>query len=699
MDSFEEWAKAAEYQCFQDWGDTVVELGASWDSFKRKSKDEIVGDLVSGGVPILAARDITEIASAKVRKSQEPMAVFWDLENMPIPAEASGRDITSTLKAILSHQGDLVQFRGYASIGLNHIPVEKRSDLQLSGCHLVDCPHHGRKEVADKMIIVDAMQFAFQHPNGATLCFITGDVDYAYLLATLQRPQWRTIVISRGTMQSMLHINCDMMMRWETDILNPIYEMRGERLQGSSEEKDPKGYFSKDPFTPLTAEEEWSDDVELLRSVIKQLSRKQGSLAPRKSDVGSVLRSTNPARFSQRTAIQSFLAKAIDKGIVMANGDGAWKTLCLPAHADYISSVPTLSLLHACPVPQQEMPTKMLEKVKACPFVIILKKKYCPSGSSPPFKAIVQSTTEWLFYMFKTQCHANNAAQECNWLHYGEMVDMRRQLSFPDNHDTPQQKSQKGQMVNCPVCMKMVPQDNTIQYGRFSFVCSDECKEWDQKDPKDKDAGVKLVVETLEFLATYDDIYVQMSMLVKFIHLRHPQECSSRTLSKLWVLEGERTHAIKLYKHMLQKQKYVALPKYFDVTYSQIENEPTVDTSEQEAYIYNILFDEKCGWIDRRSINVLLCEKFGMSSPHARNQVFLNGRSKSFFVAKDGHKQVVALNLEAANAALELGEDKVESEAKMIKDASVTAPSESSCFEDNSSDEEDIEALICSRRY
>ena len=56
-----------------------------------------------------------------------------------------------------------MQFRAYASIGLNLIPQKKRSDLQLSGCHLVDCPHNGRKEVADKMIIVDAMQFAYEH--------------------------------------------------------------------------------------------------------------------------------------------------------------------------------------------------------------------------------------------------------------------------------------------------------------------------------------------------------------------------------------------------------------------------------------------------------------------------------------------------------------------------------------------------------
>lgn len=46
--------------------------------------------------------------------------------------------------------------------------------------------HNGRKEVADKMIIVDAMNFAMQNPAGATLCFVTGDVDYAYMLAVLQ---------------------------------------------------------------------------------------------------------------------------------------------------------------------------------------------------------------------------------------------------------------------------------------------------------------------------------------------------------------------------------------------------------------------------------------------------------------------------------------------------------------------------------
>ena len=707
MDSFEEWAKTAEHPCFQEWGETAVKLGASWDTFKRKSKDAIVVDLVTGGIPILAARDMTDIASAEVRKSQEPMAVFWDLENMPIPAETSGRDITSSIKAILSHHGDLIQFRGYASIGLNHIPQEKRSDLQLSGCHLVDCPHHGRKEVADKMIIVDAMQFAFQHPNGATLCFITGDVDYAYLLATLQRPQWRTIVISRGTMQSMLHVNCDMKMRWETDILHPIYEMGGGRLQDNPGEGDVAGSneISTNSFTPLTADEEWSDDIELLRSIIKQLSQKLGSLAPRKSLIGNILRSTNPARFPQRIMIQSFLMKAIDQGVVIESGDGAFKALCLPAHAGYPSSVPTLALSHACPVPQKELSAKTLEKAKIFPFVIFLRKMHCPSGSPPPPKGIVQSTTDWLLYMFSTQLYAKNAVHERTWLQSGIMVDLRERLSSPGTDIVPQQKIQKGKMVNCAACLAMFEENSFVQHG----VCSVECKDWAETDSRGKERGVKLVVETLEFLATYDDIYFEVNHLKNLIILRYPKECSSRKLSKLWIIEAEGKCAVKIIKRVASKKKYATLPanSHLEESYFEIG---AVDTSEQENFLYNILFEEKCGWIDRIKINLLLSEKFGMDSPGMRNQVFFNARSRlTFFIAKGGHNQIVALNQEEAvlivletvcpTTTREESEDGSE-EAAM---GGHKAPScQSSCVDnssdDGSSDEEDLEAFICSRR-
>lgn len=211
-EAFEEWVQNdSQKPCVKQWADQLIQLGTSWDSFRQgRNEDAIVQDLTTaGGIPLLAARDIVQLAQQEIQRAAAPMAIFWDLENMPIPNNTSGRDVTTRLKTILGPYGNLVQFRAYASIGLGHIPRQKRSDLQLSGCHLVDCPHNGRKEVADKMIIVDAMQFAYTNAQGATLCFITGDVDYAYLLAVLQKPQWRTIVISKGTISSMLHINCE----------------------------------------------------------------------------------------------------------------------------------------------------------------------------------------------------------------------------------------------------------------------------------------------------------------------------------------------------------------------------------------------------------------------------------------------------------------------------------------------------------
>lgn len=82
MESFEEWARStAQKPCILRWADRLIDLGASWDTFCRPS-EEVVSDLVAGEIPILAARDITEVASAAVKRRRAPMAIFWDLENV-----------------------------------------------------------------------------------------------------------------------------------------------------------------------------------------------------------------------------------------------------------------------------------------------------------------------------------------------------------------------------------------------------------------------------------------------------------------------------------------------------------------------------------------------------------------------------------------------------------------------------------------
>ncbi|KAL7575334.1 hypothetical protein ACA910_001852 [Epithemia clementina (nom. ined.)] len=208
--SFKEWAKTrSDHPTIRRWVDRLMELGASWETFRRDPKNA-VSDLMECGIPRLAAHDIVSLSTAALQLREAPMAIFWDLETMPIPLHSKGRAVVQRLKAAMVPYGDLIQFRGYANIGLGQISQDKRSDLHSSGCQLVDCPYGGRKEVADPKIVVDALQFAYNNPRAATLCFVLGEVDYADLFGVLKlRSQWRTIVISTGTLESMLHINCD----------------------------------------------------------------------------------------------------------------------------------------------------------------------------------------------------------------------------------------------------------------------------------------------------------------------------------------------------------------------------------------------------------------------------------------------------------------------------------------------------------
>jgi len=256
----------------------------------------------------------------------------------------SGRDVALRLKSVLSAHGNLQQFCSYASIGINLTPQDKRSELQLTGYHLVDCLRIGRKEVADKMIIVDVMEFAFTHPQGATLCFITEDVDYTYLLTKLQKLQWRTIVISRGNLHPMLHVNCDTKLCWEIDILQMPQKILLSPPPGFSTlngfhddeiivQDDKEEYFagttsflgfdknevptglgiiqcdkSVQSLEVLTMTEGELDDTELLHSVILHQSHMENKTTGiRKLFVGSLLCQTNTVWFPNRTIVQDFL--------------------------------------------------------------------------------------------------------------------------------------------------------------------------------------------------------------------------------------------------------------------------------------------------------------------------------------------------------------------------------------------------------
>ena len=107
-----------------------------------------------------------------MKNNNDEVAIFWDYgecewthfltpnlfstENCPAPSNASGYDIVNNIRSIAQTFGSVTLFKAYLEI-TEQVPMSRalllRSELQSSGVSLTDCPHNGRKDVADKMII------------------------------------------------------------------------------------------------------------------------------------------------------------------------------------------------------------------------------------------------------------------------------------------------------------------------------------------------------------------------------------------------------------------------------------------------------------------------------------------------------------------------------------------------------------------
>ncbi|GFH54808.1 hypothetical protein CTEN210_11284 [Chaetoceros tenuissimus] len=336
MNSFEQWVKSSSNLGLTRYGDQLIAIGATWDTFRRDSNEVILDLCKEGGIPKLVAHDIFTAVSEALQGMSRPLAIFWDIENVPIPTDWSGKEIISKIKSILLAHGQIVCFRAYASIGLNQIPEEKRSELQLSGCHLVDCPHNGRKEVADKMIIVDSMEFAYNNLDGASLCFITSDVDYAYLLSKLNKPHCKTIVISRQS-RSDTHV---IGMRKTLPVIPPgfvncvsksdtvVVEPTGGSVNNRNSSDIENGSCASKVCIGLESDQKQEEtfdepssnkgNFDLLCSLIeKYVDVGHTGGGTLKCHVASILRTEYSYIFPDRSSIQSYLKDVISRGIVV----------------------------------------------------------------------------------------------------------------------------------------------------------------------------------------------------------------------------------------------------------------------------------------------------------------------------------------------------------------------------------------------
>ncbi|KAJ8583654.1 hypothetical protein M405DRAFT_748298, partial [Rhizopogon salebrosus TDB-379] len=125
------------------------------------------------------------------------VAVFWDYENCTPPVSSQGHAIVNGIRRIAHVFGCVTTFKAYLdmSVQSSKSSVAFRSVLQSSGVSMIDCPHSGRKDVVDKMILVDMLAFAIDHHSPATIILIAGDRDYAYAISTLRLRQYTVVLI------------------------------------------------------------------------------------------------------------------------------------------------------------------------------------------------------------------------------------------------------------------------------------------------------------------------------------------------------------------------------------------------------------------------------------------------------------------------------------------------------------------------
>ncbi|KAF9246595.1 NYN domain-containing protein [Melanogaster broomeanus] len=107
-----------------------------------------------------------------------------------------GYDIVNNVGRMARVFGSVTTFKAYFDISAQSPKsLMLRSELQSSGVSMIDCPHSGRKEVVDKMILVDMVAFAVDHPAPATIILIAGDRDYAYALSILRLRNYKVILV------------------------------------------------------------------------------------------------------------------------------------------------------------------------------------------------------------------------------------------------------------------------------------------------------------------------------------------------------------------------------------------------------------------------------------------------------------------------------------------------------------------------
>ncbi|GLJ47101.1 hypothetical protein SUGI_0994650 [Cryptomeria japonica] len=141
-----------------------------------------------------------QIRNQQTKAAMGPVAILWDIENCPVPSEVRAEEVAGNIRVALrvhpAIRGAVKLFSAYGDF--NNFPRKLREGCQRTGVNLIDVPN-GKKDAADKAILVDMFLFALDNPSPSTILLISGDVDFAPALHKLgQRGYTVALVIPSG---------------------------------------------------------------------------------------------------------------------------------------------------------------------------------------------------------------------------------------------------------------------------------------------------------------------------------------------------------------------------------------------------------------------------------------------------------------------------------------------------------------------
>ncbi|KAH9951356.1 NYN domain-containing protein [Amylocystis lapponica] len=184
----------------------------------------------------------------------EHVAVFWDYENCAPPSGVPGYDIVNSIRQIAHRFGSIKLFKAYLELSELSSPksLSLRSELQSCGVSLTDCPHNGRKDVADKMMIVDMLTYAIDTPAPATIILISGDRDFVYAVSVLRFRRYRVVLLAPGKTHASLKAQASEVLHWDVDVLGkePVSARCGLQSTPRAPDEPPSNLHRRNSSVP-----------------------------------------------------------------------------------------------------------------------------------------------------------------------------------------------------------------------------------------------------------------------------------------------------------------------------------------------------------------------------------------------------------------------------------------------------------------